>query len=354
MVKAQASPPEVETMATPRERIVLAHGGGGQLTAELLAGHVFPKVQSALLEPLGDSAVLPPLAGRIAFTTDSFVVQPLEFSGGDIGRLAVCGTVNDLAVMGARPRALSLALILEEGLELAVLDRVMASIAAAAAEAGVSIATGDTKVIERRLGSGPSELFITTAGVGEIPSDIDMSLARVAPGDVVLVNGRLAEHGLTIVAAREGLGLDSDLVSDCTPLNGLVEAMLATGAEVKFLRDATRGGLAGVLADIAEGADVTVRIEEEALPLSPIVRHTAELLGLDPLSAANEGKLVAVVAADDAEKVLAACRRHAAGRHAAIIGKITGERPPLVELHTAVGGARIVQRPYGEDLPRIC
>jgi hydrogenase expression/formation protein HypE len=334
-----------------QERIVLAHGGGGQLTARLLAEHVLPHVGNRLLDPLTDGAVIGRAAGRLVFTTDAFVVQPLEFPGGDIGRLAVCGTVNDLAVMGAVPRALSLALIIEEGLTVATLERVMASVARAAGEAGVPIATGDTKVIERRRGDG---LMIATAGVGELPDGVDWCVDRVRAGDRVLITGRLAEHGLTIMTVREGMRIDSELASDAAPLNGLIGAMRATGAAIRFMRDPTRGGVAGVLCDIVERSGLGVHVYERALPISAVARHTAELLGLDPLTVANEGKGIVVVAAEHAERVLEACHAHALGREAALIGEVVEAFPPLVELHTAIGGARIVQRPYGEELPRIC
>lgn len=333
------------------ECVVLAHGGGGQLTGRLLTEHVLPVLGNHLLDPLGDGAVLEPLRSRLVFTTDAFVVQPLEFPGGDIGRLAVCGTVNDLVVMGAIPRALSLALIIEEGLPLSTLDRVVASIAAAAREADVPIATGDTKVIERRGGDG---LLITTSGVGEMAHGVDWSIGRVAPGDRILVTGPLAEHGLTIMTARGGLGIESTLRSDAAPLADLIATLRRTGADIKFMRDPTRGGVAGVLNDIAEGSGWSVRVDELALPITPVARHTAELLGLDPLTVANEGKCVVVVAAADAASLLHACREHPRGAGAAIIGEVIDAKPALVELQTAVGGGRIVQRPYGEDLPRIC
>lgn len=333
------------------QRVMLAHGGGGELTRRLIEEHVLPRLTNPLLDPLGDSAILDPIAGRMVFTTDAFVVQPLEFPGGDIGRLAVAGTVNDLAVMGADPVALSLALIIEEGLDLAVLDRVMDSVANTAAEAGVRIVTGDTKVIERRGGDG---LMMTTAGIGLLRPSARLSLSRVRPGDRILVTGPIAEHGLTIMSVREGIEFDTDLRSDAAPLNHLIAAMLDSGADLKFLRDPTRGGLAGVLNDICEAAHMTVRVEERRLPVSRGVRHVAELLGLDPLSVANEGKCVAVVAAADSDRLLAACRKHPLGRKAAVVGEVVESQQPLVELHTGIGGARIVQRPYGEELPRIC
>jgi hydrogenase expression/formation protein HypE len=349
------------------DRIVIAHGGGGELMGRLIRAHLLPPLHNERLAALTDGAVLPWTTGDLVFTTDSYVVTPLEFPGGDIGRLAVAGTVNDLSVMGAVPVALSLGLILEEGLPLEVLDRVVASIAAAAREAGVEIVTGDTKVIERRVAQPPSagvtqpgvavprdELFINTAGVGRLRPGVRLGLGRVEPGDAVLVNGRVAEHGLAVMSVRSGIEFESSLRSDAAPLNGLIAAVLETGSDVKFMRDATRGGIAGVLADISETRDLSVEIDEARVPLSPTARHAAEMLGLDPLTVANEGKCVFVVAGKDAAAVLAACRAHPLGKDAAVIGRVTDTRPALVELITRVGGRRIVQRPYGEELPRIC
>ncbi len=349
------------------ERIMIAHGGGGELMGRLIREHLLPPLGNERLAALTDGAVLPWKTGDLVFTTDSYVVTPLEFPGGDIGRLAVAGTVNDLAVMGAEPVALSLGLILEEGLPLEVLDRIVASIAATAREAAVEIVTGDTKVIEHRVAQPPSagpaqpgaavprgELFINTAGVGRLRPDARLGLARVQPGDAILVNGRIAEHGLAIMSVRSGIEFESTLRSDAAPLNGLIASVLDTGADVKFMRDATRGGLAGVLADISEGAHVTIEIEETHIPLSPTARHAAEMLGLDPLTVANEGKCVFVVAAQDVPAALAACRAHPLGAQAAVIGRVLDTRPALVELLTRVGGRRVVQRPYGEELPRIC
>lgn len=298
-----------------------------------------------------DGAVLGQIRGDAVMTTDSFVVQPLEFPGGDIGRLAVCGTVNDLAMMGAEPVALSLGLIIEEGLPFAVLDRIVASIRKALNEAGTTIVTGDTKVIERRGGDG---LLINTAGIGLRMDGAEFGIRRIARGDRVLVSGRIAEHGLAVIARRTGLDIASSLISDVACLNDLVSSLLATGADVKFLRDPTRGGLAGVVADVSRQAELSVEIEEAAIPISATARHAAELLGLDPLTIANEGKLVAIVAEADAARVLAACRSHPLGRDAAIIGTVTDSRPPLAELRTEAGGRRVIQKPYGEDVPRIC
>ncbi len=338
------------------DRIILAHGGGGELTKRLIAEHIIPRLGNDILNPLTDAALFDVPSGRLCFTTDAYVVQPLEFPGGNIGHLAVAGTVNDLAVMGAKPQWLSLALVLEEGLELTLLDRVLDAIAATARDAGVIVATGDTKVIEAR---GPAGMTLTTAGVGvSRPPLADcprggLDVRRIQPGDVILINGAIAEHGLAVMSAREGLAFQTQLKSDVAPLNGLIAAMMDTGGDIKFLRDATRGGLAGLVADLAEDSGLTVELQESHIPLTTAARHIAELLGLDPLTVANEGKCLAVVAAPDAEKVLAACRHHALGRHAAIIGQITSGRP-IAELITRAGGRRIIQRPYGEELPRIC
>jgi hydrogenase expression/formation protein HypE len=337
-----------------RDQIMLAHGGGGELMARLIRERFLPHFGNPTLDRLTDGAVLPRPAGDLVFTTDSYVVTPLEFPGGDIGRLAVAGTVNDLAVMGATPLALSLALILEEGLPLDVLDRVLASIAATAREAGVPIATGDTKVIERRTPTGAPGLFINTAGIGQQRPGLMLDARRIAPGDAVLVSGRIAEHGLTIMSLRAGIAFESTLRTDAAPLHGLIGAVLDSGAAVRFMRDPTRGGLAGVLADIATDSGLSVDIREADVPLSVTARHAAEMLGLDPLTVANEGKVVFVVAGADAPRALAACRAHPLGQAAALIGAVVDRQPPLVELLTRAGGRRIVQRPYGEELPRIC
>lgn len=333
------------------DRIVLAHGGGGELTGRLIEKCFLPHLANDKLGPLTDGAVLPWDGGNLVLTTDSYVVTPLEFPGGDIGSMAVSGTVNDLAVMGAEPVALSLGLILEEGLSLAVLDRIVASIAATARVAGVEIVTGDTKVIERRGGDG---LFINTAGVGRLKAGARLDLSRIEPGDAILVNGTLADHGLTIMSVRSDIRFDSELRSDAAPLNGLVCTLLESEADVKFLRDATRGGVAGVLADISEHTSLSIEIEEADIPMLPAAYHAAEMLGLDPIAVANEGKVICVVAGKDSAAALKALRSHPLGRRAAVIGRVTQAEPPLVEMHTRAGGQRIVQRPYGEELPRIC
>ena len=328
--------------------------------SRLIREHLLPPLSNECLDPLTDGAVIPWQADDLVLTTDSYVVTPLEFPGGNIGRLAVVGTINDLAVMGAVPVALSLGLILEEGLALDLLDRVIASIAATAREAGVSVVTGDTKVIERRQTtiekSRPATdgIFINTAGVGQRRPDIALDVQRLVPGDVILINGTLADHGLTIMSVRNGIEFESDLRTDAAPLNGLITDLLDSGADVKFMRDATRGGLAGVLADISEATGFSVEIDEARLPITPTARHAAEMLGLDPITVANEGKVICVVTQEHADKALAALRRHPLGRQAASIGRVTQTAPPLVELLTRAGGRRIAQRPYGEELPRIC
>ncbi len=350
--------PMTDQLDTPQ--IVLAHGGGGELMQALIRTHVLPKLGNPLLDSLTDGAVLGHVAGDLVFTTDAFVVTPLEFPGGDIGRLAVCGTVNDLAMMGAKPLALSLAMVLEEGTPLELVDRILDSVAQAAREADTCIATGDTKVVERRTARaadfsprGP-ELILTTAGVGERLPGADLSPARIRPGDQLIINGVLAEHGLSIMSVREGFAFETVLRSDAAPLNGLVEAVLSTGCDVKFMRDPTRGGLAAVLADIVDETGLSVELDEAALPISTVVRHAAELLGLDPLTVANEGKCVLCVAERDANQVLALLRGHPLGARAAVIGRVTEAAPPLVEMLTVTGGRRVVRRPYGEELPRIC
>ena len=342
------------------ERVMLAHGGGGELMSRLIREHLLPPLANERLSPLTDGAVLPWNNDDLVFTTDSFVVTPLEFPGGNIGRLAVVGTVNDLSVMGATPIALSLGLILEEGLSMAVLDRVMAAIASTAKEAGVTIVTGDTKVIERRRTGGAADetaddgMFINTAGIARKRADAALDVQRVAPGDIVFINGTLADHGLAIMSVRNGIEFETELRSDAAPLNGLIATLIDSGADIKFLRDATRGGVAGVLADVSEATGLSVDVDEAQLPISPTARHAAEMLGLDPITVANEGKIVGAVAGADAERALAALRGHPLGRAAALIGRVTDAHPPLVELVTRAGGRRVVQRPYGEELPRIC
>lgn len=334
------------------DRIVRAHGGGGELMGRLINEQILTKLGNQTLNALTDGSVLRVDSPEIVFTTDSFVVQPLEFPGGDIGRLAVCGTVNDLAVMsGTRISGLSLGLIIEEGFELARLERILDSIASAAQEASAAIVTGDTKVIERGSGGG---LMINTAGVAARDQRIDVGFHRIAPGDAVLINGTLGDHGMAVMSVRSGLEFDTDMASDAAPLNGLVEALVGGGVDVRFMRDATRGGVAGVLADIWERTGFGVEVVETSLPIRPSVRSAAEMLGFDLLSVANEGKIVFVVSGEDVEESLAILQRHPRGADAACIGCIVEQDTALVELVTAAGGRRVVQRPYGEELPRIC
>jgi hydrogenase expression/formation protein HypE len=288
---------------------------------------------------------------RLAFTTDTYVVDPLFFPGGDIGTLAVAGTVNDLAVSGAKPLFLSCGVVIEEGLQVDVLRRVAASMKRTAEAAGVSIVTGDTKVVER---GSADKLFINTAGVGVVPRNIAISAGNARAGDVVIVNGFLGDHGTSILIARKQLALESHVASDCQPLNGLVAAILAASPRIHCLRDATRGGVATVLNEFAQSSNVAIRIHESTLPLREEVKGACEILGLDPLYLANEGKLVAVVPGADADRVLAAMRAHPAGRHAAIIGEVGDEPAGVVVLHTGFGGQRIVDMLFGEQLPRIC
>jgi hydrogenase expression/formation protein HypE len=339
-------------MPLDHDRIVMAHGGGGQLTSDLLAHAVLPAIDNPVLRKLGDSAVLEFANQRLAFTTDSYVVQPLEFPGGDIGRLAVCGTTNDLAMAGAEPLALSLALILEEGLEIATLQRIMASVAAAAGEANVRVVTGDTKVIERGRGDG---MYITTAGVGRVLAEARLGYDRIEPGDVILINGSIAEHGLTIMSRRKDLEFASRLKSDAAPLADLANLLVRQFKDqVKLLRDPTRSGVAGVVAEIATASGKSIELHEDQIPLTADARAAAEVLGFDPLTIANEGKFMAVVAPGAAEAALRLMREHPLGRQAAVIGRMTSETPALAELITTIGGRRVIQMPYGEQLPRIC
>ena len=333
------------------ERVLLGHGSGGTLTAQLLERIFLPAFRNPILERLDDQAVLESPGTRLAFTTDSFVVTPLFFPGGDIGALAVNGTVNDLAMSGARPLWLSAGFILEEGLPLDDLRRIAESMRAAAQAAGVQIVTGDTKVVGK--GSG-DKVFINTSGIGAVPDGVTLSAARARPGDAVLVSGTVGDHGMAIMTLRESLGLEGAIASDTAPLHGLVTDLLAVAPSVHALRDPTRGGVAATLLEIAAKAGVGVELDEQAVPVRGDVRGACELLGLDPLYVANEGKLVAFVPEAAAAAALGALRTHPLGREAARIGTATAEHPGLVLVRTAVGGSRVLERPYGELLPRIC
>ncbi|MGA0540987.1 hydrogenase expression/formation protein HypE [Neotabrizicola sp. VNH66] len=332
--------------------VTLSHGGGGRAMRDLIEAVFLPAFGPGSGEDQARlvSAALAEPGARLAMTTDSFVVTPLEFPGGDIGKLAICGTVNDLAVGGARPLWLSAAFIIEEGCELALLQRVVATMAEEAAKAGVQIVTGDTKVVGRGQADG---LFITTAGVGVIPPGRDLGAVRIRPGDVALVNGVLGDHGAAILAARGDLALSTDLTSDCQGLGHLMEAVLAV-ADVRAARDATRGGLASALNEMAEAAGAGMVIDETALPLRDEVRGVCEILGLDPLYLANEGTLVLFVPEDQAAAALAAMRARPEGAGAAIIGRAVAAHPGQVRMTTAFGGSRIVDMLVGEQLPRIC
>ncbi|GIX26754.1 MAG: hydrogenase expression/formation protein HypE [Burkholderiales bacterium] len=336
--------------------ITLAHGSGGKAMRDLIEDVFVGSFDNPVLAALEDQAVvaLSELAShgdRLAFTTDTFVVNPLFFPGGDIGTLAVAGTVNDLAVSGAKPLFLSCGIVMEEGLPVETLRRVVASMKRTAEQAGVYIVTGDTKVVER---GAADKLFINTAGIGVVPEGISISARNARPGDAVIVSGYLGDHGTAILVARNELALETQIASDCQPLNGLVETMLRACPDLHCLRDATRGGVATVLNEFAQSSGVTIRVREAALPLRQEVKGACEILGLDPLYLANEGKLVAVVPAEAAQRVLAAMRAHPAGEHAAVIGEVTGEQAGVVVLQTVFGGERIVDMLVGEQLPRIC
>jgi hydrogenase expression/formation protein HypE len=334
------------------DRILLGHGGGGRLAARLLETVVVPAFRNPVLEALDDQAQLELAGGgRIAFTTDSYVVTPIFFPGGDIGDLAVNGTVNDLAVGGARPVALSLAFILEEGLPLADFRRVVASTRAAAARAGVPIVTGDTKVVGRGKGDG---IFVNTSGIGLVPAGVELGSARVRPGDAILISGTVGDHGMTIMTQRQGLEVEGDLSSDTAPLHELSQAVLAACPTVHAMRDPTRGGLAATLVEIATRRGVGIEADENLVPVSDAVRGACELLGIDPLLVASEGKLVAFVPEADAPRALRAMQAHPLGKSAARIGVVTEEHPRVVVMRTAVGGRRILDLPLAEPLPRIC
>ena len=333
------------------ERITLAHGAGGKATRDLVEALFVEELGNEALAPLGDSAVVPPAGGRLAVTTDSYVVRPLVFPGGDIGELAVNGTVNDLAVAGARPLWLTAGFVLEEGLPVDRLREIVRSMASAAAHAGVPVAAGDTKVVERGKADG---LYVTTAGLGVLEHDLELVPGRVRPGDRVLLSGTLADHGMAVMIARGDLHLEGDVASDTAPVHELASALLGLGEALRWMRDPTRGGLATALNELAAQAAFAVRLEERALPVRPTVFAACEILGIDPLYVANEGKLVAVVAADAVDDALSVLRAHPLGADAVAIGRIADEPEGMVLLDTALGGSRIVDLLVGDPLPRIC
>jgi len=356
------------------DRILLAHGGGGQLTDDLIRHHILPSLRNDILAELADSAKLNLNSKSVFFTTDSYVVKPLFFNGGDIGKLSVCGTVNDLAVAGSKPVALSLSLIIEEGFEFESLDKILASISEAARQNNVNIVTGDSKTVEA---GAADKIFINTAGIGEKLPGVDLGFEKIAAGDKIIINGTIGDHGITIISQREGIKFQSPLKSDCAGLAELTCQLLEntngvnpvrnkmlevpTSASrgisngVKFMRDPTRGGLAATLNEISKATELSIEIREADLPVNPTVQAAADMLGFDVLTIANEGKFVAVVSPESADDCLNICTNHPLGKNAKIIGEITQNRDaPMVEMTTKIGGKRIVQMPYGRELPRIC
>jgi hydrogenase expression/formation protein HypE len=331
--------------------IVMGHGGGGQLTAELIEHLFAPAFRNPTLDGMADSSVLPSVAGRLAFSTDSYVVQPLFFPGGCIGDLAVNGTVNDLAMSGATPLYLSAGFILEEGFPISHLAAIVDRMGSAAKSAGVQIVTGDTKVVEKCHGDG---CYINTSGIGVIADAIHIGPMLARPGDVVIVSGTIGDHGMAIMSVREGLEFETIIESDTAALNGLVASLLSFGADIHVLRDPTRGGLATSLNEIAGQSGVGILIEERRLPVSPDVQAACDLLGMDPVYVPNEGKLIAIVDSRIAEGVLTRMRGHERGRKAAIIGEVTGRHLGMLAAKTAIGGTRIIPLQIGEQIPRIC
>ncbi len=336
---------------TNYNEIVLAHGSGGKLSHQLIEKMILPQFRNELLDPLHDGAIFSLGNQRVAYSTDSFGVSPIFFPGGDIGKLAVHGTVNDLAMCGARPRFLSAAFILEEGLPMEDFWRIVQSMQQAAAEAGVQFVTGDTKVVDR---GKADKIFINTSGLGTIDEGIDIHPRRAQAGDQILISGEIAVHGIAIMSVREGLEFETEIASDTAPLYELVAAMIAAGVDLHVLRDPTRGGVTSALTEIAQTARVGMLLDEAAIPIGEEVKGACEILGLDPLYVANEGKLLAIVAREDAARALAALRAHSLGQFAAVIGQVVDEHPGFVTMKTRVGGTRVVDMLSGEQLPRIC
>jgi hydrogenase expression/formation protein HypE len=332
------------------ELITLAHGAGGKATRDLVEALFLEELGNDVLAALGDAAVVPG-EGRLALSTDSYVVHPLEFPGGDIGELAVNGTVNDLAMVGARPRWLTAGFVIEEGFPIADLRRIVVSMGAAARAAGVAVVAGDTKVVERGKADG---LFVTTAGVGTVADDVDLGPHRVQPGDRVLVSGTLADHGMAVMVARGDLQLEAEIESDTAAVHELAASLVALGEGVRWMRDPTRGGLATALNELAEASGLAVVLAEGALPVRPAVNAACEILGIDPLYVANEGKLVAVVGPEIADDALSLLRETVLGREAVLVGEVRADPEGLVLLDTTLGGTRIVDMLVGDPLPRIC
>jgi len=356
------------------DRILLAHGGGGQLSYELLRRHILPRFKNDVLAKLGDSAELNLGSNSVCFTADSYVVKPLFFNGGDIGKLAVCGTVNDLAVAGSKPVALALSLIIEEGFEFKLLEKILDSISQSAKENDVDIVSGDTKTVE--VGAA-EKIFINTAGIGVKLSGVNLGIENIAVGDKIIINGTVGDHGLTIISQREDIKFQSKLKSDCAGLAGLAcellenissispvrnktqgaSASCLTGISngVKFMRDPTRGGLAATLNEISRASALSIEIHEPDIPVRPVVQAAADMLGFDILTIANEGKFIAIVSPESVERCLKICKNHPLGKNASVIGQVVkAHGMPVVELITRIGGRRIVQMPYGRELPRIC
>ena len=331
--------------------VIMGHGGGGKLSAELVEHLFLPAFKNETLAHLGDSAVLPVASGRLAFSTDSYVVRPLFFPGGNIGDLAVNGTVNDIAMSGGQPLYLSTGFIIEEGMPLDQLAAIVDTMAAAASAAGVSLVTGDTKVVDKGHGDG---VYINTSGFGLIPDGVDINPANARPGDVVIISGEIGTHGIAIMSVREGLEFETVIETDSAPLNGLVAEMLNVSQNIHVLRDPTRGGVASSLNEIAKASQVGIVLQERKLPVAQAVHSACELLGMDPIYVANEGKLIAIVPPDIAEPMLTCMQQHPLGRQAVIIGQVTDQHPGIVVSKTGIGGTRVVDMQIGEQLPRIC
>lgn len=336
---------------TAQTHVLLGHGSGGKLTHQLIQKMLLPQFQNEFLEPLHDGAIISLDGIRLAFSTDSYVVNPIFFPGGDIGKLAVNGTVNDLAMCGARPLYLSVGFILEEGFPMQDLWRIVLSMQEAAKNAGVALVTGDTKVVDR---GKADKIFINTSGVGIIESGVDINPKHAKVGDKIIINGPMAVHGIAIMSVREGLEFETQIESDTAALHDLVAAMLKAGKNIHVLRDPTRGGIASALNEIAGSAKVGILIHQEKIPISEEVKGACEILGLDPLYVANEGKLLAFVSPDESDKVLAAMRSHPLGKDSAIIGEVADDHPGFVMMKTRIGGTRVVDMLSGEQLPRIC
>lgn len=338
-------------MPRKEERILLAHGGGGLMMKQLIEAVVLPRFSNRYLDQLGDSAVLDASPGGLAFTTDSFVLKPLFLPGGDIGRLAVCGTVNDLAAAGARPAFLSLSMIIEEGFLVSDLERILDSARDAASEAEAEVVAGDTKVVERGAAEG---IFLTTSGIGRVAEGVKVSPQGARPGDKVIVNGFLGDHGVAVMSVRPGIQFDTPVKSDMAPLGGLVAGILGAAREIHAMRDPSRGGLAAALNEIASASRVAVLVDEERLPVRSEVRAACDILGLDPIVVPNEGKMVVICPATVADRVVEAMKRNPLGQETAVIGEVAEQPAGRVILRTRIGGHRIVDVPYGEHLPRIC